>query len=32
MQPYHATITGMTLEQLDAVFDPPIPTPAPPRK
>jgi hypothetical protein len=28
MQPYHVTITGLTLEQLDAVFDPPIPSPS----
>jgi hypothetical protein len=28
MQPFHATVTGLTLEQLDAVFDPPIPSPA----
>src|SRR5262249_6509072 len=28
MQPYHVTVTGLTLEQLDAVFDPPIPSPA----
>jgi hypothetical protein len=27
MQPYHVTITGLTLEQLDAVFDPPSPNP-----
>jgi hypothetical protein len=27
MQPYHATVTGLTLEQLDAVFDTPIPNP-----
>jgi hypothetical protein len=26
MQPYHVTVTGLTLEQLDAVFDPPIPS------
>jgi len=31
IQPYHVTLTGLTLEQLDAVFDPPIPSPAQPR-
>ncbi len=30
VQPYHATVTGLTLHQLDAVFDPPIPSPAGP--
>ena len=29
IQPYHVTITGLTLEQLDAVFDAPIPNPPP---
>jgi hypothetical protein len=28
IQPYHVTVTGLSLEQLDAVFDPPIPSPA----
>jgi len=28
VQPYHVTVTGLTLEQLNAVFDPPIPSPA----
>jgi hypothetical protein len=27
VQPYHVTVTGLTLEQLDAVFDPPMPSP-----
>jgi hypothetical protein len=31
VQPYHVTVTGLILEQLDAVFDPPIPSPAEPR-
>jgi hypothetical protein len=31
IQPYHVTVTGLSLEQLDAVFDPPIPSPAEPR-
>ena len=30
MQPYHATVTGLSLDQFDAVFDPPIPSPAQP--
>jgi len=30
IQPYHVTVTGLSLEQLDAVFEPPIPTPAKP--
>jgi hypothetical protein len=30
MQPYHATVTGLTFDQLDAVFDPPIPSPVEP--
>jgi hypothetical protein len=30
MQPYHVTVTGLTLEQIDAMFDPPIPSPAEP--
>jgi hypothetical protein len=29
IQPYHVTITGLTLEELDAVFDPPLPNPCP---
>lgn len=29
-QPYHATLTGLSLDQLDTVFDPPIPSPATP--
>jgi hypothetical protein len=28
IQPYHATVTGLSLEQLDLVFDPPIRSPA----
>jgi hypothetical protein len=28
IQPYHVTVTGLSLEQLDTVFDPPIPSPA----
>ncbi len=27
VQPYHVTVTGLTLEQLDAVFDLPLPSP-----
>jgi hypothetical protein len=27
IQPYQVTITGLSLEQLDAVFDPPITSP-----
>jgi hypothetical protein len=30
VQPYHVTVTGLSLQQLDAVFDPPIPSPAEP--
>jgi hypothetical protein len=30
IQPYHVTVTGLSLEQLAAVFDPPIPSPAQP--
>lgn len=30
MQPFHATVIGLTLDQLDAVFDPPIPIPTEP--
>ncbi len=30
MQPFHATVTGLSLEQLDEVFDPPVPSPAGP--
>jgi hypothetical protein len=27
VQPYHVTVTGLALEQLDAVFGPPTPSP-----
>ena len=27
-QPYHVTVTGLSLEQLDAVFDPPVSIPS----
>lgn len=30
VQPFHATVIGLTLDQLDAVFDPPIPSPTEP--
>jgi hypothetical protein len=28
IQPYHVTVTGLSLEQLDEVFGPPIPSPS----